>query len=176
MATHLNRKPFLVNIGDPAAGGEGRAGAAMWRRRHKDTVTRARKHDGDPMAAEPSPWPTEVKLHKDKKTLSLRFENGEVYEFPAEFLRVHSPSAEVQGHSPDERKTIGGKRDVAVIEINPVGNYAVRLVFDDLHSTGIFSWDYFLKLGREQGRLWRAYLDDIAAKGLSRDPPARVDK
>ena len=126
------------------------------------------------MAAGASPWPTEVKLRKDKKALSLTFENGEAYEFPAEFLRVHSPSAEVQGHSPDERKTVGGKRDVAVIEVNPVGNYAVRLVFDDLHSTGIFSWAYFLKLGREQGRLWRTYLDDIAAKGLSRDPPGRA--
>jgi DUF971 family protein len=126
------------------------------------------------LATAANPWPTEVRLRKDKKALSLKFENGEDYEFPAEFLRVHSPSAEVQGHSPDERKTIGGKRDVAVLEINPVGNYAVRLVFDDLHSTGIFSWDYFLKLGREQERLWHDYLGDLAAKGLSRDPPGRA--
>jgi DUF971 family protein len=126
------------------------------------------------MAAAPSPWPTEVKLRKDKRALSLTFENGEAYVFPAEFLRVHSPSAEVQGHSPDERKTIGGKRDVAVIEVNPVGNYAVRLVFDDLHSTGIFSWDYFLKLGRGQDQLWRDYLDDLVAKGLSRDSSGRA--
>ncbi len=84
-----------------------------------------------------------------------------------------SPSAEVQGHSPAERKTVGGKRDVAIIEVHPVGNYAVRLVFDDMHSTGIFSWSYFLKLGRDQGRYWREYLDELAAKGLSREPPPR---
>jgi DUF971 family protein len=92
---------------------------------------------------------------------------------PAEFLRVYSPSAEVQGHSPDERKTVGGKRHVTIIEVHPIGNYAVRLVFDDLHSTGIFSWDYFLKLGRDQGRLWGDYLGELAAKGLARDPPKR---
>jgi DUF971 family protein len=71
------------------------------------------------------------------------------------------------------RKTVGGKRHVTIIEIHPVGNYAVRLGFDDMHSTGIFSWDYFLKLGRAQGRYWREYLDDLAAKGLSREPPPR---
>ena len=100
---------------------------------------------------------------------AVAFDNGEAFEFPAEFLRVLSPSAEVQGHSPQERRTIGGKRDVRIIEVQPVGNYAVRLVFDDTHATGIFSWDYFLKLGRDQGRLWRDYLDELAAKGLARD-------
>jgi DUF971 family protein len=121
----------------------------------------------------PPAWPTEVRLRKDKAALCVTFDSGEAFDFPAEFLRVHSPSAEVQGHSPDERKTVAGKRDVRVLEIHPVGNYAVRLVFDDLHSTGIFSWDYFLRLGRGQDRLWRDYLDDLAAKGLSRDPPRR---
>jgi DUF971 family protein len=120
------------------------------------------------------PWPTEVRLRKDKAALTVAFDSGETFEFPAEFLRVHSPSAEVQGHSPEERKTIGGKRHVTVIEVHPVGNYAVRLVFDDMHSTGIFSWDYFLKLGRDQGRLWGDYLAALAAKGLARDPPPRV--
>ena len=119
----------------------------------------------------PSDWPTEVRLRKDRRALRIAFESGEAFEFPAEFLRVLSPSAEVQGHSPDERKTIPGKRNVMVLEVHPIGNYAVRLVFDDLHSTGIFSWDYFLKLGRDQDRLWRDYLDELAAKGLSRDPP-----
>ena len=114
-------------------------------------------------------WPTEIRLRKDKAALRVAFDSGEAFEFPAEFLRVYSPSAEVQGHSPEERKTVGGKRNVAIIEVHPIGNYAVRLVFDDMHATGIFSWDYFLKLGREQGRLWRAYLDELAAKGLSRD-------
>ncbi len=117
-----------------------------------------------------SPWPTEVRLRKDKAALSVAFESGEVYELPTEFLRVHSPSAEVQGHSPDERKTVGGKRNVLVLEVQPVGNYAVRLVFDDLHSTGIFSWDYLLKLGRGQNRMWQDYLGELAAKGLSREP------
>jgi DUF971 family protein len=117
--------------------------------------------------------PTEIRLRKDKTALAVTFDNGEAYEFPAEFLRVLSPSAEVQGHSPDERKTVGGKRDVAIMEIHPIGNYAVRLGFDDMHSTGIFSWDYFLKLGRGQGRYWREYLDELAAKGMSRDPPPR---
>jgi DUF971 family protein len=118
-------------------------------------------------------WPTEVRLRKDKAALRVAFETGEAFEFPAEFLRVYSPSAEVQGHSPDERKIVPGKRNVMVLEVHPVGNYAVRLAFDDLHSTGIFSWDYFLKLGRLQDRMWRDYLDELAAKGLSRDPPMR---
>ena len=116
-----------------------------------------------------APWPTELTLRKNKKALAVTFDNGEVFEFPAEFLRVLSPSAEVQGHSPQERRTIGGKRDVGIIEVQPVGNYAVRLVFDDMHATGIFSWDYFLKLGRDQGRLWRDYLDELSAKGLRRE-------
>jgi DUF971 family protein len=117
--------------------------------------------------------PTEIRLRKDKAALTVAFDNGETYEFPAEFLRVLSPSAEVQGHSTQERKTVGGKRYVTVIEVHPVGNYAVRLVFDDMHSTGIYSWDYFLKLGRAQGRYWREYLDALAAKGLSREPAPR---
>jgi len=118
-------------------------------------------------------WPTEVRLRKDKAALTVVFDTGEAFEFPAEFLRVHSPSAEVQGHSPHERKTVAGKRNVAILEVHPVGNYAVRLVFDDMHSTGIFSWDYFARLGRDQGRMWRAYLDELALKGLSRDPTGR---
>ncbi|HMA72529.1 MAG TPA: DUF971 domain-containing protein [Xanthobacteraceae bacterium] len=120
-----------------------------------------------------SAWPTEVRLRKDKTALTITFDTGETFEFPAEFLRVHSPSAEVQGHSPAERKTVGGKRNVMIIEVHPVGNYAVRLVFDDMHSTGIFSWDYFIRLGRDRERLWRDYLDELADKGLSRDPHGR---
>jgi DUF971 family protein len=121
-------------------------------------------------------WPTELRLRKDKSALTIVFDTGEAFEFPAEFLRVYSPSAEVQGHSPDERKTVAGKRNVTILEIRPVGNYAVRLVFDDMHSTGIFSWDYFASLGRDQGRMWRAYLDELAAKGLSRDLPERAPR
>jgi DUF971 family protein len=86
---------------------------------------------------------------------------------------VKSPSAEVQGHSAEERKTVPGKREVGIIEVLPVGNYAVRLVFDDLHDTGIFSWDYLRDLGRNYARYWQDYLDELAAKNMSRDQPAR---
>jgi DUF971 family protein len=119
------------------------------------------------------PWPTELRLHKDRKTLTVVFDNGDRFELPAEYLRVRSPSAEVQGHSPAERRTVGGKQDVQIMEVNPVGNYAVRLVFDDLHSTGIFSWDYLSELGRNRERYWRDYLGELADKKLSRAPPAR---
>ena len=98
-------------------------------------------------------WPTEIKLRRDRAALIVSFDNGERYELPAEYLRVKSPSAEVQGHSPDERKTAGGKQNVMVLEVHPIGNYAVRLVFDDMHSTGIYSWDYFLVLGRNYEQL-----------------------
>jgi len=120
-----------------------------------------------------NPWPTELRLHKDRKALRVTFDNGETFELPAEYLRVRSPSAEVQGHSPAERRTVAGKRDVLVLEIHPVGNYAVRLAFDDMHSTGIFSWDYLLELGRDRERNWREYLDELAQKQLSRDPAPR---
>ena len=113
-------------------------------------------------------WPTELRLAKDRKTLTAVFDGGQSFALPAEYLRVKSPSAEVQGHSPDERKTVPGKRQVAILEVHPIGNYAVRLVFDDLHSTGIYSWDYFLALGRNREAYWRDYLDDLAGKGLQR--------
>ena len=115
------------------------------------------------------PWPTELRLHKDRKTLTVAFDSGESYNLAAEYLRVTSPSAEVQGHSPDERKTVPGKKNVGILEVHPVGNYAVRLVFDDLHSTGIYSWDYLLELGRNHGKYWQDYLDELAGKGMSRD-------
>jgi DUF971 family protein len=118
--------------------------------------------------ASPNPWPTELRLHKDRRTLAVSFDNGERFDLPAEYLRVRSPSAEVQGHSAAERKTVAGKAKVAILEVIPIGNYAVRLVFDDLHSTGIFSWDYLLELGRNREENWRDYLDELAAKGLQR--------
>jgi DUF971 family protein len=114
------------------------------------------------------PWPTELRLHKDRKGLTVVFDGGERFHLPAEYLRVKSPSAEVQGHSPDERKTVGGKKNVAILEVHPIGNYAVRLVFDDLHSTGIYSWDYLFALGRNQSTWWQEYLDELAGKNLSR--------
>src|SRR5262249_62424313 len=106
------------------------------------------------------PWPTELRLSKDGKTLTVTFEGGQGYSLDAEYLRVASPSAEVQAHSPDERKTVPGKRNVAILEVHPIGNYAVRLVFDDMHSTGIYSWDYLYTLGRDRNRIWQEYLDD----------------
>jgi DUF971 family protein len=115
-----------------------------------------------------TPWPTELRLHKDRKALTVVFDNGARFDLSAEYLRVKSPSAEVQGHSPDERKTVAGKQDVAILEVHPIGNYAVRLVFDDLHSTGIFSWEYLLALGRNREAYWQEYLDDLSGKGLSR--------
>ena len=118
-------------------------------------------------------WPTELRLHKDRKTLTVSFGNDQSFDLPAEYLRVKSPSAEVQGHSPDERKTVPGKKNVMILEVQPVGNYAVRLVFDDLHSTGIFSWDYLHELGREYRRYWQEYLDELAQKNLSREPVVR---
>jgi DUF971 family protein len=114
------------------------------------------------------PWPTELRLQKDRRTLVVTFDSGESFELAAEYLRVRSPSAEVQGHSPADRKTVGGKRNVAILEVNPVGNYAVRLVFDDLHSTGIYSWEHLLDLGRNRAAYWQAHLDELAAKGIER--------
>jgi DUF971 family protein len=116
------------------------------------------------------PWPTELRLQKDRKTLVVSFDSGTSFALPAEYLRVRSPSAEVQGHSPAERRTVAGKRDVAILELHPVGNYAVRIVFDDTHSTGIFSWDYLFELGERRERYWGDYLQELAAKNLSRAP------
>src|SRR6202049_1886721 len=118
-------------------------------------------------------WPTEIRLPKDRKALAVSFATGEHFVLPAEYLRVKSPSAEVQGHSPHERKTVPGKRYVEILEVQPVGNYAVRLTFDDMHSTGIYSWGYLFDLGDKREAHWRDYLDEIAAKGLSREPAGR---
>jgi DUF971 family protein len=116
------------------------------------------------------PWPTELRLHKDRKTLTVSYETGERFDLAAEYLRVRSPSAEVQGHSPSERRTVGGKQNVQILELHPIGNYAVRLGFDDMHSTGIFSWEYLFELGRDREKYWNEYLAELSAKGLSRAP------
>ncbi len=116
------------------------------------------------------PTVTELRLNRAERTLELSFDDGSRFTLPAEYLRVESPSAEVQGHEPGERKVIAGRRHVGIIGIEPVGNYAVRLIFDDLHDTGIFSWEYLHQLGREQDRRWQAYLDALASRGLRRDP------
>jgi DUF971 family protein len=120
-----------------------------------------------------APWPTELRLRKGRKTLAVTFDSGESFDLTAEYLRVRSPSAEVQGHSPSERRIVSGKQDVQILELHPVGNYAVRLVFDDMHSTGIFSWDYLFELGQNREQYWRDYLAELAEKNLSRTPPTR---
>ncbi|WP_046864719.1 gamma-butyrobetaine hydroxylase-like domain-containing protein [Microvirga massiliensis] len=121
----------------------------------------------------PKRWPTELRLAKDRRLLTITFDDGARFDLPAEYLRVTSPSAEVQGHSPSERKTVPGKKNVEILAVEPVGNYAVKLRFDDLHDTGIYGWDYLYELGRDQAERWQNYLADLDAKGLSRDPTRR---
>lgn len=117
-------------------------------------------------------WPTEIRLSKDRRTLSVTFESGEQHQLPAEYLRVESPSAEVQGHGPGQKKVVAGKLNVEIIAVQPVGNYAVKLVFDDMHDTGIYGWDTLADMGRERAVRWAAYLDSLSAAGLVREPTA----
>lgn len=113
--------------------------------------------------------PTELRVSKDRRTLTVRFEDGQDFALPAEALRVMSPSAEVQGHSAEQRVTVPGKRDVQISGMDPVGNYAVKITFDDGHNTGIFSWVYFREMGSEFDSRWQSYLAELEAKGMSRD-------
>jgi DUF971 family protein len=113
-------------------------------------------------------WPTAIRLTERGRVLEVSFETGESFSLPAEFLRVNSPSAEVQGHTPAQKITVAGKKNVAILRTEPVGSYAVRLVFDDGHDSGFFTWDYLFELGARQPELWQAYLDDIATKKLHR--------
>ena len=115
-------------------------------------------------------WPTEIDLDRAEKRLTVTFEDGETFTYPAELLRVESPSAEVRGHGGDEKKIVAGRRHVGILNIEPVGNYAIRIEFDDLHDTGIYSWTYLYGLGRNRDAIWRRYLDALEEKGLSRDP------
>ena len=117
------------------------------------------------------PKPSEFRLSKDKKTLGVTFDNGEHVEFSAEFLRVQSPSAEVQGHSESQRQTVPGKREVLITGVAPVGNYEVRIDFSDFHKSGIYSWSYFRTLAAEREALWARYLKELEEKGLSREIP-----
>ncbi|MBV9964429.1 MAG: DUF971 domain-containing protein [Alphaproteobacteria bacterium] len=117
-----------------------------------------------------APWPVELRLKKAEKRLDIAFDNGKRFSLPAEYLRVESPSAEVQGHGPGEKIVVAERAHVGIMDLEPVGNYAVRIKFDDLHDTGIFSWDYLYQLGIEHDRRWPDYLAALAAKGLSREP------
>jgi DUF971 family protein len=118
-------------------------------------------------------WPLEIHLKRAEKCLEVTFEDGLHFAFPAEFLRVNSPSAEVQGHSPAERKLVVGRKHVGILEVKPVGNYAVKLVFDDLHDSGLFSWDILYDYGVRQDEMWQAYEAELAAAGQSREPERR---
>ena len=113
-------------------------------------------------------WPEEIRLHEKGARLAVTFDNGESFDFTAEFLRVTSPSAEVQGHHPSQRQTVPGKKNVRITRIEPLGNYAVKLVFDDGHDTGLFTWEYFLDVGRNMDFFWKDYLERMEDEGLQR--------
>jgi len=120
--------------------------------------------------SKPVPRPTEVRLKKEEKALEIDFDDGSTFRYPAEFLRVESPSAEVQGHGPGGKVVVSGRRHVGILELEPVGRYALRIRFDDLHDTGIYSWEYLHGLGRDRDEIWRRYLAALESRGLVRDP------
>ncbi len=123
-----------------------------------------------PNAQDNGPRPTEIRLKKEEKVLEVDFEDGASFILPAELLRVESPSAEVQGHSPSQKTLVSGRRHVGIMSVEPVGNYALRINFDDTHDTGIFSWSYLHWLGSEREAIWNSYLEELLAAGLGRDP------
>ena len=117
--------------------------------------------------------PVEIRLRRAEKALEVAWADGARHLLPAEYLRVESPSAEVQGHAPEQKKLVSGRRHVGILRVEPVGNYALRLVFDDLHDTGLYSWAVLRRLGEEYPARWAAYEAALASRGLSRDPPRR---
>jgi DUF971 family protein len=120
-----------------------------------------------------TPLPTEIKLHQKSHLLEIAFADGKIFQLPFEYLRVYSPSAEVRGHAPGEEVLQVGKKGVEITKIEPVGNYAVQLVFSDGHDSGLYSWDYLYELGVHQDAMWQRYLDRLAAAGASREPASR---
>ena len=114
--------------------------------------------------------PTEIRVKREEKVLEVDFDDGKTFALTAELLRVESPSADVQGHGPSQKKTIAGRRHVGIMEVEPVGNYAIKIKFDDMHDTGIFSWETLYDYGTRQDEMWQNYLNALAAQGLSRDP------
>lgn len=123
------------------------------------------------MTAQPAerPWPTEIRLKKSERVLEVDFDDSTSFAIPAELLRVESPSAEVQGHGSGQKKTVPGKRLIAINQVEPVGSYAVRLIFSDGHDSGLFTWDYLYELGRDADTKMNAYISVLEEKGLSRD-------
>jgi DUF971 family protein len=129
------------------------------------------------MAPEPEQHkPVAIQLHRRSRQLELEYAGGERYSLSCEYLRVHSPSAEVLGHGPGQEVLQTGKQHVGISEIKPVGNYALQLVFDDGHDTGLYSWRYLYELCRERDTRWQRYLDRLAQAGASRDPDVQVLK
>ena len=116
-------------------------------------------------------WPSEIRLARDGCRLTVAFDDGETHALSAEYLRTQSPSAEVQGHAPEQRRTVAGKADVRILRAEPVGNYAVKLVFDDGHDSGLYTWDYLYELGTTHAEKWQSYLDRIAKLGLPYPTP-----
>ncbi|MGA3305559.1 MAG: DUF971 domain-containing protein [Stellaceae bacterium] len=116
------------------------------------------------------PWPTEIRLKRAEKRLEVDFDDGASFQLPAEYLRVESPSAEVQGHGPGQKQLVAGRLHIGILEVEPVGNYAIRIKFDDLHDSGIYTWAYLHELGREQKKRWQTYLKALEKAGQSREP------
>ena len=114
--------------------------------------------------------PKEIRVKRAEKVIEIDFDDGRSFRLPAEFLRVESPSAEVQGHTPSQKQIVAGRRHVGILGVEPVGTYAIRIKFDDLHDTGIYSWDTLYEYGERQDEMWQAYLQALEARGLSRDP------
>ena len=121
------------------------------------------------MSAAGTAWPIELHYRKADHVLTVTFDDGSTFKLPAEYLRVESPSAEVKGHGAAQKITVAGKKNVAIERIEPVGRYAVRLVFDDGHDTGLFTWDYLHELGRDQIKRWFEYETRLKAAGLRRE-------
>jgi DUF971 family protein len=117
-----------------------------------------------------APWPAELRVFKSEGRIEIDFSDGKSCSLPAEYLRVESPSAEVQGHGPSEKRIVAERAHVGILDLEPVGNYAVRIKFDDLHDTGIYSWEYLYRLGVEHDRRWRDYLAALRQQGLGREP------
>lgn len=115
-------------------------------------------------------WPVEIRLKQEEKALEIDFDDGTSFYYPAELLRVESPSAEVQGHGGDEKVIVPGRRHVGIMDVEQIGNYALKIKFDDLHETGLYSWTYLYDLGKKKDAIWERYLQALEEKGLSRDP------
>ena len=120
--------------------------------------------------AETERWPVEIRLKQAEKVLEVAFDDGKRFRLPAEYLRVESPSAEVQGHSASQKQLVSGRAHVGMLGVEAVGNYAVRIKFDDMHDTGIYSWRYLYQLGEEQEQRWAQYLAALKQAGQSREP------